>query len=81
MKAKIVIQLWVKISDMVKKKQEKTDEEKKKYYMEMIKFFGLERLPNPEHYPNSFLYYQKLYDFYQTRKKKSTAVIKSEQKN
>jgi len=39
-----------------------SDEEIIKLYDDMVEEFG-DKLPNPEHYPNVFLYYLKLYRY------------------
>lgn len=45
-----------------------TDEQAKQLLDELEKEFG-EKLPNPEYYPNSFLYYAKLHNYLKNFKK------------
>ena len=45
-----------------------TDEEAKTLYDGLVKEFG-DKLPNPDHNPQSFAYYVKMYEFFNEREK------------
>lgn len=47
------------------------DEEILNFYDKMKEFYG-EKLPNFEHYPKSFIYYIKLYQYYMKDEKQNS---------